>query len=324
MKILMTGASSFTGHFFARALADAGHAVVAVFTRESLDAYADDVRRERAARTLEKCDAIFGCRFGDAAFIEHLTTGSFDLLCHHGAEVTNYRSDDFDVARAVENNTHNAAQVVNAIARSGKGALLLTGTFFEAGEGAGSDAAFHFSPYGLSKSLSGELLRYYCQRSQIRLGKFVIPNPIGPWDNPRFTDYLVRSWVTGETPTIRTPDYIRDNIHASLLALAYTRFAERLDNSAQMYVRCSPSGYIESQGAFAERFAVEMRPRLSLPCEIRLAEQTEFPEPRIRINTEPAAAWAGQWDERAAWDEMAGYYQRHVVAGSGRKFAVQV
>jgi hypothetical protein len=40
----------------------------------------------------------------------------------------------------------------------------------------------------------------------------------------------------------------------------------------------------------------------------------EFPEPRVRINTDfPDAAAAG-WNEAAAWDEMAAWY-RSLVAG---------
>ena len=41
MKILLTGASSFTGMWFARELAQAGHEVVATFQRAH-DAYADE------------------------------------------------------------------------------------------------------------------------------------------------------------------------------------------------------------------------------------------------------------------------------------------
>ena len=43
MKILFTGASSFTGMWFARALASAGHDVVATF-RKRPEAYDDELR----------------------------------------------------------------------------------------------------------------------------------------------------------------------------------------------------------------------------------------------------------------------------------------
>ena len=94
----------------------------------------------------------------------------------------------------------------------------------------------------------------------------------------------------------------------SLLAKAYARFAQEIPTGG--FARTNPSGYAESQGAFTLRLAQEMRPRLGLPCPVELKKQLDFPEPRVRINTEPAEAVVVGWDEAAAWDEMAQYYQR--------------
>jgi hypothetical protein len=47
---------------------------------------------------------------------------------------------------------------------------------------------------------------------------------------------------------------------------------------------------------------------------VELARQTEFAEPRIRINTDPLDAEALRWDETAAWDELARYYQQVFAA----------
>ena len=59
------------------------------------------------------------------------------------------------------------------------------------------------------------------------LGKFVIPNPLGPFEEPRFCAYLIRQWQAGEAAEVRTPAYVRDNIHVDLLAAAYAAFAKR-------------------------------------------------------------------------------------------------
>jgi hypothetical protein len=53
-----------------------------------------------------------------------------------------------------------------------------------------------------------------------------------------------------------------------------------------------------------------MRPRLGLPCPVELKKQIDFPEPRVRINTDLPDVNALGWDESAAWDAMACYYQR--------------
>ena len=59
-----------------------------------------------------------------------------------------------------------------------------------------------------------------------------------------------------------------------------------------------------------------MRPRLGLPCPVELKKQVDFPEPRVRINTDPAEADVPDWDESAAWDEMARYYRRYIARDS--------
>ena len=305
MKILFTGGSSFTGYWFIRELAAAGHEVTAVFRRQA-EEYADAVRRHRVATASAVCRPVHGCGFGDARFLALIAEGGWDLLCHHGADVTNYKSPDFDAIAALANNAHNLPRVLEALGSAGCRRLLLTGSVFEGGEGSGSQGLPDFSPYGLSKALTAQVFRFHCARAGIGLGKFVIPNPFGPYEEPRYTSYLMKSWLAGATPACSSPSYVRDNIHVSLLAKAYARFAA--ESPARGFARINPSGYAESQGAFTLRIAQEMRPRLGLPCPVELKKQVDFLEPRVRINTDLLDADALGWDESAAWDEMARYY----------------
>ena len=106
MKILFTGGSSFTGSRFIRELAAAGHEVTAIF-RSGAGDYADEIRRRRVAMAAEVCRPVHGCSFGDQRFLSLIAEGGWDLLCHHAADVTNYKSPDFDAIAAVGNNTHN-------------------------------------------------------------------------------------------------------------------------------------------------------------------------------------------------------------------------
>ena len=92
MRILFTGASSFTGYWFVRELVAAGHEVVAACRG---DGRYEGLRAERVRMVRELCETRFGCAFGNDEFLA-LTKRSFDVLCHHGAEVGDYRSPDFD------------------------------------------------------------------------------------------------------------------------------------------------------------------------------------------------------------------------------------
>ncbi|MFO0957726.1 MAG: NAD(P)-dependent oxidoreductase [Isosphaeraceae bacterium] len=307
MKILFTGASSFSGFWFVRELAAAGHEVTALFRRPAAE-YSDPVRRKRVEMAAEVSRPVFGGgSFGDEAFLKLLAQG-FDLLAHHAADVTNYKSPDFDAVGAVANNTRNLPSVLQAFQASGGNRVVLTGSVFEGGEGAGSQGLPDFSPYGLSKALTASVFRYYCDRAGVSLGKFVIPNPFGAYEEPRFTAYLMKNWLKGGRPNCSSPAYVRDNIHVTLLAKAYAQFVGSLPAEAG-YRRINPSGYAESQGAFTLRLAQEMRPRLNLPCEVDLLVQTDFPEPRVRLNTDILDTAALGWDESAAWDGMAEYYR---------------
>ena len=63
---------------------------------------------------------------------------------------------------------------------------------------------------------------------RISLGKFVIPNPFGPLEEPRFTHYLAKKWFAKEVAIVNTPLYVRDNIHVSLLAKSYVHYVTSL------------------------------------------------------------------------------------------------
>lgn len=306
MKILFTGASSFTGYWFATTLARLGHHVIAPL-RGTLDSYRQGERSERVRRLVEMVEIVEESTFGQSRFIELTCAGAYDLLCHHAARVGDYRSPHFDIVGALAENTHNLRAVLDNMAKTGLKAVLLTGSVFEQDEGAGEEPRRAFSGYGLSKGLTAVVMEHACRQLGLRYGKFVIPNPFGPLEEPRFCAYLVRTWQAGKIAGVKTPAYIRDNIHVSLLAKAYARYASELAEG-KAGGKLNPSGYVEAQGVFAERFAAAMRSRLQLRCELECAPQTEFSEPFMRVNTDPAVLYVTDWDEAKAWDDVAEAY----------------
>jgi nucleoside-diphosphate-sugar epimerase len=303
MKILLTGASSFTGFWFVKNLAQAGHEVVCALTGDGTKYAAGRRIRVDQLRPLSRL-ATFS-PFGSENFIRLAEGEKFDLLCHHGADVTHYKSPDFDALRALQNNSHNLRQVLRVLACP----VVLTGSVFEFNEGAGDEPLRAFSPYGLSKGLTDQTFRFYCQEAGQSLGKFVIPNPFGPFEEPRFTAFLMKNWQAGVPAEVKTPDYLRDNIPVDLLASAYVQFAETTVAARQPFRKLNPSGYIEKQGEFARRVARETKARLGWACELILSQQEEFTEPRHRTNTDPARDLVPQWDEAKAWDSFAGFYR---------------
>lgn len=308
MRIILTGASSFTGYWFAKTLRSRGHEVVATLL-SPINTYAG-IRGKRVSELKQRGISLIGdISFGSSSFLKILEKGA-DTLCHHAAFVENYKSSDFDWMRALASNTNQIKTVFHKAKESGVKVVIHTGSVFEQEEGCGEMPLRAFSPYGLSKGLTHQILQYWADSFKVPLAKFIIPNPFGPYEEPRFCDYLLKCWSKGETAIIKTPAYIRDNIHVSLLALVYADFVERKIKNPNLE-KLGPSGYVETQGAFALRFAGEIGKRLNIPTPVRLLPQTEFLEPRIRINTHIPDVQSLGWEEEKAWDDLGTYYQEN-------------
>lgn len=301
--VLLTGASSFTGVWIAEALARAGFDVVTPLFRDR-EAYAG-VRLERVRR-LERCARVtFGRGFGSDAFLNDMRSRErIDVLAHHAAHISGYRDAGFDPVDALARNTAGVAGVLSALRDRGGQLVILTGSVFEAGEGGGADTPA-VTPYGLSKTLTRVAFEYWTSAANLRFGRFVIPSPYGPFEEPRFGWFLFRSWFAGVTPLVRTPLYIRDHLPAPRLAQAYADYViSNLASGAQTSV-ARPSGWIATQGDFAARVSAEAGRRLGLACPLDLTVQSAFDEPRVRVNDEPVA---GVWDEGGFWDGYVEWY----------------
>lgn len=309
MRILFTGASSFTGFWFVKTLAEAGHEIIAILTQDK-DSY-DGVRAIRIQMLESICEQEPNTSFGDDKFRKLVAKcGDLDLLCHHAACVTNYKSDSFNVDSAVESNTRELNTVLKLLADANCDKVLLTGTYSQIGEG-GQETQSAFSPYNLSKSLTKDRFVHSCLQYKVALGHFVIPLPFGPWENDRirFNTYAMGEWMQRNKVVVKTPCFIRDNIHVQLMAHAYLQAAtdQYAENTIQSF---RPSGYVETQGKFAERLATETRGRSGFDCEIQLNEQSTFSEPKSLTNQDSISFADAGLSEVTLWDEYIDYYLR--------------
>ncbi|MGF1452182.1 MAG: NAD-dependent epimerase/dehydratase family protein, partial [Opitutales bacterium] len=225
-----------------------------------------------------------------------------------GAQVGDHKRPDFPVLEALAANTHGLEALLAAAAEQATTPpILATGSYFEQDEAAGPPNRPAFSPYALSKGLTWQYYRYFAARAGIRLAKFIVANPFGPWEKGGFTSFLARSWLNGETPLVKTPDYIRDNVPVNLMAACYAWQAEQLA-TGQGPDHLAPSCYAGTQGDFGYRFAKEMGTRLGVPCQLETQPQTDYSEPQIRLNTDPAKTLIPSWSETNFWDELAEWY----------------
>ena len=119
----------------------------------------------------------------------------------------NYKSADFDINAALANNTRGIKEVLPLLKTHGCQKIAISGSVFEQSEGKGEDGDGlpAFSAYGVSKGLTAAVFRFYAQDANMSLGKFVIPNPFGPFEELRFTAYLIRCWRDGKAARSTRP-----------------------------------------------------------------------------------------------------------------------
>jgi UDP-glucose 4-epimerase len=300
MRVLLTGISSFTGLWFARALRAAGHEVVAPLRAAA--GYQDPLRRARMAEAAKVAEIVPAAPFGSPAFLEVMARG-FDVLCHHAAEASSHKSPDFDVERAVASNTFNAAATLAAAQRAGVQRLVLTGSVFEEGEGRGTEPLVAFSPYGLSKTLTARAFQTECDAAGLPMVKFVVPNPFGPYEGQTFQRLVMSRWREGQAVHVSHPLYGRDNAPVDLLAQVYARAA-----AGSLGAHVSPSIYAGPVRDFFRRMAQEVRPRTGWACDLTLADSQPSTEPLERYNLQPVAPEDYGWSQSAFWDAYAAYY----------------
>lgn len=303
LKILFTGSSSFSGFWFVQSLIKAGFSPVLPFQKK-LEEY-EGVRKKRVEALTKIAETHFEVSFGTPQFFDLIHSyPAWDLFCHHAAQVTNYKSPSFDYLTAVQSNTLQGEKVLKELKAKGCRRLILTGSLFEGHEGIGSENLRAVSPYGLSKGLTSQVFEYLASLSEMSFSKFVIPTPFGPLDEPKFVDYLMKSWFKREKAEVYTPLYIRDHVPISLLSLAYLYLIK-----TPSITYFSPSLWVESNREFVKRAQNEIKKRTGLPCETLFFEQKEFFEPLVRFNRHPLDATHLEWNEKKSWDELVEYYQ---------------
>lgn len=310
MEILFTGASSFTGMWMVIELAKQGHTVHAIF-QKPFQEYRG-MRKIRVENVVAHCHPHFGVSFGSNRFFSLIRSlNRCDLFCHHAAEVTDYKSPQFDAETAYRKNTQRLDEVLSLLVSKGCHKMALTGSVFEQNEGVGRGSTEAFSPYGYSKGITAEICMELCAKYSMRLGKFVIANPFGPYEEDKFTTYLAKMWLHGEIPQVKTPEYIRDNVPVTLLSKKYAQFVNTLPNTAG-FIKCSPGGYTWNQGQFTCYFSQQMQSYWGMSCDFTLLKQSDFSEPLERINGE-ALDWSDlNWDENTFWNDLSTFYRQHL------------
>ena len=294
-KIIISGVSSFSGAHFAFQMLSEGHEVFG-FTRKASDWTAE---QEKRINWIQKEFTKF--QIVDPTKINTIPVQEVSAISLHGGAATDYKSITFNIETAVKNTLE-----INEflISHCKNAAIMQTGTFSEPNESAGEFPRESFNPYSMSKTLIWEELKkkYAGKR---KLAKYVMPNPFGPLESKRFTDYLLKNWAQKLVPEISFPFHVRDNVPIDLLRKHFTVSMNSFlvqDNDRIFH----PSKYPETVLAFAERYSREILKRTNIQYDLIIKQNSRYIEPIVRVNSEPCEWTVKNWNETISWDGIVG------------------
>lgn len=315
-SVFITGATSFTGAHIARAFRDRGYKVTAALTSIRARYETDPLAKKR----LNYCDphmVIESCPFGSGVMLEALKQGEYGIFVNHGASIKGYREPTFDYLGSVSHSLNHALEVMNVLKEHACKRFIHSGSVFEADEGntnAGmTPSSEAVSIYGASKSMVWLALRHFANETSLPLSKIIIPNPIGPLENPdRLAPIFVKMWSKNSMPTLKTPQLVRDNLPAQWLAQSYVDEAELSYEAAWGTSLVSPrirrpSGFVLSNEAFVQELIKQLKGHgFKYACQLKL-EVAETHEPLERFNTEHVK-------ESFKADEVQAFWQQYCAS----------
>ena len=303
-KVVFTGVSSFTGTWFAATLAQQGHHVIGILSRDWQE-YSEE-RRQRLAWLSQSVELVDNAPMGSNRFKGALASvPTVDLACWHHAVVGDYTAADFPLGRAIAQGTQGARASAQILADRGCVAAVITRSVFESGQGSPPNGP-PIGLYAVAKRAVSETLALEMARVGIRVGDFVVCNPVGPLEGPRLTSHLLESWLQGKSPELKAPRWLRDNIPVDLLSQAYTSFVGELSRGTATSV--TPSFWPLSNADWALKIAREFGSRLRIETPVSTSAIPNLREPEVRIGLDTITPSAS-WSESSFWDEYAHFYQ---------------
>ncbi|PWU14007.1 MAG: hypothetical protein C5B49_13885 [Bdellovibrio sp.] len=334
MRVAISGASSFTGLWIANRLAQAGYQVDALLARDS--ASYSGLPQVRVRRLSSQVEKHFAIDAEGGAMKDWIQKNRPRVWIHHHHFMTHFRSPEYNLTRAHAVGLAPLPEIIQALGENQCGAVIFSGSYFEAGEG-GQAADAPVSPYARSKTQVWHLLQELCARARMPLLKVVIPNPIGPFENDdRLIPSLIRSARSGTEFHLQTPLDQADNLPVTAVAETYADAVARGLRGESAILR--PSAGAESNESLGQRVNDELIvKRLHLPAVSIRKPSAEVPKaptwqkasggntpqderkPRIFRNpTVPLAAidWPLFWDFYA--QELLGAGLITPVASAGR------
>jgi nucleoside-diphosphate-sugar epimerase len=297
-RVFLSGATSFTGMHIANTLTEAKHHVTASFRRHVFEY--DGLKAQRIS-LLPKVQKSENAHIGSTEFCRTISSFKPDIYIHHGFDTTDYNTPNFPMRSRIDEALHNMDRVCHALAEEGCKGIVYSDSIFSGSGAINCDGVVPFSPYGKAKLEIGDRMESLCEKHQLSFWRVVIPNPIGLLDNHKLLKHVFTAWSQGKTPTLFTPDLVRDNLPVEILSRHYLDVCRRVlaGNSGIS----NPSGWVCSVKELVQRAGRAWTRQTGDPAPFR-SEAQATSQPQSLYNTAPVLTETGDWSEDHFWNEL--------------------
>ena len=276
-NILFTGVSSFTGFYFVKKMSENKNINIFCALTQNRKSYSL-LQKKRIDLISKKKNVhlLFNCKFGDKNFIRLLKLKKFKILCFHHSYTKNYNDNlNFNFSKSLINNLNNVENVFSNILKNSK--IIISNSYFQSSFKKNYKS---FNKYGISKNITYETYKNFCNLYNIKYKSIFINNPWGVLEEKKFNYYLISSWLKNKEVNIKHPNYIRDNINVEILSSKYNKIVLSNSSKNEYY----PSGYCSSNKVFVEALRVEFEKFFNITTKVKYSKNLVNNEPITRIN----------------------------------------
>ena len=276
LNILFVGASSFTGMWFANRLSR-NYNVTCTFTKNR-NLYSG-LRNKRIKNLSKNIKKRFKICFGDKKFINLISKNNFDIFCFHFASQDGYNSDlSFNFAKSLHASSFNIYKVFKILKERGCKHITYTGSIFEQNEGIPINSK-SFNSYGLSKYITSQFIKFFCNSLKLHFKKFVISHPFGEFEDNKLTRSILLNCSKNKIVLIKHPKYIRDFIDIKTLSENYFQF---VSNKKDFYL--APRGYACTTLSLANKIIKYFKIYSETNSKIKIQKNSKYTYPIKIIN----------------------------------------
>jgi len=274
-NILFTGVSSFTGFNFVKKMSEnKNFNIFCVLTRNKKNYSFLQKKRIEIIKKKKNVHLLYNCKFGDENFIKLLKEKKFKILCFHHSYTKNYNDDfKFDFSKSLVNNLNNIENVFKEILKNSK--VIISNTYSQS-----SLKNKAFSKYGISKNITYETFKNFCNLYKIEYKSIFINNPWGILEEKKLNYYLISCWLEKKEAIIKNPYYIRDNINIDILSSIYNKMILSNSSKKEYY----PSGYCCSNRVFCEALRQDFEKFFKIVTRVKYLTKQINDEPIVLTN----------------------------------------